>query len=254
MSAGVPACVGFIPARLGSTRFPGKVLADATGRPLIRHVWESATRATSLSRVVIATDDERVMAAAAAFGAEAVMTSAAHPNGTSRIAEAAAKLGLDDDQIVVNIQGDEPELEAGVIDRSVRAFDSLEASGARVGTCASPMDPGDDAGDPNLVKVVTDRRGMALYFSRATIPFDRDGREGVMRLRHIGVYVYRRAFLEEYLRMEPTAAESAEQLEQLRVLQHGHGIAVGVFKTRQTGIDTPEQYAAFVERWRARRG
>ncbi|MFN7019847.1 MAG: 3-deoxy-manno-octulosonate cytidylyltransferase [Phycisphaerales bacterium] len=247
------AAVGFIPARLGSTRFPGKVLADRTGMPLIRHVWESARGAKSLTRLVVATDDERVAESARGFGAEAVLTGADHPNGTSRIAEAAAKLGLEDDRLVVNVQGDEPELEPGVIDESVRSLLALEGAGACVGTCASPMDPGENAGDPNVVKVVRDRRGMAMYFSRAEIPFDRDAAGSIVRLRHVGVYAYRRAFLERYLRMEPTDAERAERLEQLRVLEHGHGIAVGVYKTRQTGIDTPEQYTAFVERWRSRR-
>lgn len=247
--------VAFIPARLGSTRFPGKVLADRTGRPLIQHVYEAVRGAAALSRVVIATDDARVMNAAAGFGAEAVLTGTHHPNGTSRIAEAAAKLGLADDQIVVNVQGDEPELDPRAIDAAVAALVRGESdAGAVVGTVASPMNGSDDPADPNVVKVVLDQRGCALYFSRSRVPFDRDGTRAMRYLRHIGMYVYRRRFLDQYVRLAPTPLEQAEQLEQLRVLEHGHRIAVAEFATRHVGIDTPEQYAAFVERWRARNG
>lgn len=247
--------VAFIPARLGSTRFPGKVLADRTGRPLIQHVYEAVRGAAALSRVVIATDDAKVINAAARFGAEAVLTGTHHPNGTSRIAEAAAKLGLADDQIVVNVQGDEPELDPRAIDAAVAALVRCEAgAGAVVGTVASPMDGSDEPADPNVVKVVLDQRGCALYFSRSRVPFDRDGARTVRYLRHIGMYVYRRRFLDQYVRLAPTPLEQAEQLEQLRVLEHGHRIAVAEFATRHVGIDTPEQYAAFVERWRARNG
>ncbi len=257
MNGAAERAVAFIPARLGSTRFPGKVLADRTGRPLIRHVYEAVKRAASLSRVVVATDDERVAAAAKAFGAEAVLTGTHHPNGTSRIGEAAAKLGLGPRQLVVNVQGDEPELDPGAIDAAVVALIRLEHdAGARVGTIASPMEAGEDADNPNVVKVVRDRRGCALYFSRSRMPFDRDGRggEAARCLRHVGIYVYRREFLDTYLSLAPTPLEQAEQLEQLRILEHGYRIAVGEYPTRHTGIDTPEQYEAFVERWRARGG
>lgn len=253
MSSG-PTCIAFIPARLGSTRFPGKVLASETGRPLIQHVWESVRGAASLSRVVIATDDQRVVDAADGFGAEAVMTSAQHPNGTSRTAEAAATLGLATDQIVVNVQGDEPELDPASIDAAVGAMLRLEVeAGAVAGTLASPIGAGERADDPNVVKVVCDRRGCALYFSRSRIPLDRDGRGGddARALRHVGIYVYRRRFLDQYIAMAPTPLERAEQLEQLRILEHGHRIAVAIHPSHHTGIDTPEQYAAFVARWRA---
>jgi 3-deoxy-manno-octulosonate cytidylyltransferase (CMP-KDO synthetase) len=247
--------VAFIPARLGSTRFPGKVLANKTGRPLIQHVYEAVSGAASLSRVVVASDDDRVVQAAQAFGAEAVLTGAHHPNGTSRIGEAAATLGLDARQLVVNVQGDEPELDPGAIDAAVDALLRLEDDAdARVGTIASPMEPGEDAGNPNIVKVVRDRRGCALYFSRSRIPFDRDGRGGEQArcLRHVGIYVYRRAFLDTYLALPSTPLEQAEQLEQLRILEHGYRIAVGEHATGHTGIDTPEQYEAFVHRWLAK--
>lgn len=253
--------VAIIPARLGSTRFPDKVLADRTGKPLIQHVWESTKRAGSLSRVVIATDDDRVMAAARGFGAEAVMTSTEHANGTSRLAEAATKLGLAADAIVVNVQGDEPELDPSVIDDSVAALVSGEAGGgggaAAIATAATVMGAGERADDPNVVKVVLSRDGFALYFSRSRIPFDRDGSGGEVArcLRHIGLYVYRRATLERYAAMAPTPLEQTEKLEQLRALENGLRIAVAVVRPEATGgggIDTPEQYEAFVRRAKSR--
>lgn len=250
MSAG-PRIVGFIPARLGSTRFPGKVLAAETGKPLIQHVFEAARKAASLSRLVIATDDQRVIDAAAGFGAEAVLTSKEHPNGTSRIAEAAACCGLLPDDVVVNVQGDEPELDPAIIDAAVHSLLWLEASrGTVIGTVAAPLGEGDRADDPNIVKVVRDVHGCAMYFSRSRVPFDRDGRGGADAavLRHIGIYAYRRSFLDTYLAMPPTSLERAEQLEQLRVLQGGFRIGVGLAAAAHAGIDTPEQYRAFVDR------
>lgn len=245
--------VAIIPARLGSTRFPGKVLADRTGKPLIQHVWESTRRAASLSRVVIATDDDRVLNAAKGFGAEAVMTSTEHPNGTSRLAEAAAKLGLAPHAVVVNVQGDEPELDPSVIDDSVNALTRGEPAGAMIATAATPMGTGERPDDPNVVKVVLSRDGFALYFSRSRIPFDRDGvgGEAARCLRHIGLYVYRRSTLERYAAMAPTPLEQSEKLEQLRALENGLRIAVATVRPEATGgggIDTPEQYAAFVGR------
>ncbi len=243
-----------IPARLGSTRFPGKVLADRTGWPLVRHVYERAKLAACASRVVVATDDERVRAAVVRFGGECVMTRADHPNGTSRLAEAAGILGLGADAVVVNAQGDEPELEPALIDAAVGA---LESSGAPMATVAIPFGADEDVRNPALVKVVLGGDGRALYFSRAVIPHARDGSAGdAMRpLKHVGIYVYRRAFLDEYARLPATRLEATEQLEQLRALYHGHAIAVAVVDTRtHGGIDTPEQYEAFVARWRGGRG
>lgn len=260
--------VGIIPARLGSTRFPGKVLAAETGRPLIQHVYEAARRASSLSRVVVATDDERVATAVRAFGGECVLTRTDHPNGTSRLAEAAARLELADDQIIVNVQGDEPELDPATIDASVRALlDGERArgrwaeraglggltmfSGVAVATAAAPFASAEQAADPNCVKVVRALDGMALYFSRARIPFDRDGAASTASvwLRHVGIYVYRTAFLRAYASLASTPLERLEQLEQLRVLEHGGQIAVALVERAHAGIDTPEQYAAFVQRW-----
>lgn len=243
-----PVVVAMIPARLGSTRFPRKVLADRTGWPLVRHVHERARRATRPTRVVVATDATEVRRACEDFGAEVVMTAPDHPNGTSRLAQAARLLGLADDAIVVNVQGDEPELEDGLIDAAV---DALVRSRAEVATIASPWNADDDVANPAIVKVVLARDGSALYFSRSVIPHPRVA--GVCEpLRHVGLYAYRAGFLQRYVGLEPTPLEQAESLEQLRVLEHGHRIAVAVRPARATGIDTPEQYAAFVARWRSR--
>lgn len=247
--------VAIIPARLASTRLPGKVLLSETGWPLIRHVWASACRAKSLSRVVIATDAPEVRGVVRSFGGECVMTRASHPNGTSRLAEAARKLGLADGDVVVNVQGDEPEMERGFIDAAVRA---LRVSGAEVATVALPFEKGEDPANPNVVKVVTGKDGRALYFSRSLVPFVRDGTmEGLEPpLRHVGLYAYRVGFLKKYVRLKDAPIERAESLEQLRVLWHGYRIRVAVCEGRvPAGIDTAEQYAAFVRRWEAgRRG
>lgn len=247
----MPAVTILIPARLGSTRFPGKVLADKTGKPLIRHVVESASRSAGALRVVVATDDRRVLDAVRRFGGEAVMTGD-HPNGTSRLAEAAKTLALPADSIVVNVQGDEPELDPSLIDAAVSA---LASSAAPMSTVAVPFLSTEDARDPNLVKVVRRLDGTALYFSRALIPFARDaGGRPVVPLKHIGLYVYRRPFLDTYVSLPPTDLERTEQLEQLRVLAHGHAIAVALGEPRlHAGIDTPEQYEAFVARYLGRR-
>ena len=242
-----------IPARLGSTRFPGKVLAADTGRPMLAHVYQAAINSKAVHRVVIATDDKKVLQAVRAFGGEAVMTSPKHDNGTSRIAEAADILGLPNDEIVVNAQGDEPELEPTLISATVRA---LVLSGAAMSTVACPFAEGDDLEDRNVVKVVRRIDGAALYFSRAPIPSDRDkdAPPEAQPLRHVGLYAYRAGFLRKYAKLPPTPLERAEKLEQLRALEHGYAIAVAVRPVRlYGGIDTPEQYKAFVARWRNRR-
>jgi 3-deoxy-manno-octulosonate cytidylyltransferase (CMP-KDO synthetase) len=239
--------VAIIPARLGSTRFPGKMLASATGRPLVQHVREAALRARGISRVVVATDSDEIAAAVRGFGGEAVLTSATHTNGTSRLAEAASILGLEDGAIVVNVQGDEPELDPGLIDLAIA---TLVESGADVATVASPFGEGQDPADPNIVKVVLDGRGRALYFSRSLIPHDRDasGACGARPLKHVGLYAYSFGFLRRYVSLPETPLECTEKLEQLRVLEHGHTIAVAVAEAHHVGIDTPGQYEAFVRR------
>jgi len=237
--------VGIIPARLGSTRFPGKVLADRTGKPLIRHVWECASRATRLSRIAIATDDASVREAVEGFGALCVMTSTEHPNGTSRLAQASSILGLAHEDLVVNIQGDEPELDAGAIDAAICM---AERDGIDVGTVGSSFLAGEDPADPNIVKVVTRPDGTALYFSRAPIPYPREGAQAVSPLRHVGLYVYSVGFLRLYATLPPTPLEKTESLEQLRVLEHGYRIGVARYDCASVGIDTLEQYEAFVRR------
>lgn len=243
-----------IPARYASVRFPAKMLASETGRPMVQHVYEAASAARCVApsaggQVVVATDDARIERAVRSFGGRVVMTSPEHPNGTSRIAETADLLALPDDAIVVNAQGDEPELDPRLIDACVHA---LCESDAPMATVASPLSHGDNPSDPNMVKVVRRADGTALYFSRALIPFDRDraGSPDAAPLKHIGLYGYRRPFLRTYIALSETPLERVEKLEQLRVLEHGHAIAVGVAPSNQSGIDTPEQYAAFVQRWR----
>ena len=247
--------IAILPARLGSTRFPRKVLASRTGKPLIQHVWEQTRRAASLSRVVVATDEREVHDIVLGFGGESVLTSPSHPNGSSRLAEAASILGVPPEALVVNVQGDEPEMDPAVIDAAVAL---ARTSGAEVSTVASPLAPHEAFDNPNIVKVVMRADGMALYFSRAKVPFPREGGaagtpEAAPVLKHIGLYVYRAAFLRTYVTLPPTPLERTEMLEQLRVLEHGYRIAVAVQRCDLVGVDSPEQYEAFVKRYEARR-
>jgi 3-deoxy-manno-octulosonate cytidylyltransferase (CMP-KDO synthetase) len=236
-----------IPARLASTRLPNKPLADLGGKPMVVRVAERA-RESGAARIIVATDHADIAAACAAHGVEVCMTRADHPSGTDRIAEVARTLGLASDAVVVNLQGDEP-----LIDPSL-----LSACAARIGkdvpmaTCAHPLHDAADAFNPNVVKVVLDKAGRALYFSRATIPWHRDAfaqsREelpaGYIPLRHIGLYAYSNAFLQQYPQLEPAPLETIEALEQLRVLWHGYPIAVHVTdRAPQAGVDTPEDLA-----------
>lgn len=252
----MPSVSIIIPARLASTRFPEKMLAAGTGKPLVQHTVEAAMACDAARRhgaqVVVATDSLRIAEALRPFATRVVMTREDHPNGTSRLAEAAAALGLGADDVVVNAQGDEPEMAGAVIDAAVEAL--LDTAGAVVGTVATPIATSAEFADPAVVKVVCGQAGHALYFSRAPIPCDRDGRTlpAAAPMRHVGVYAYRRGFLDAYVQMPPTPLEQAEQLEQLRVLEHGHRIGVRVCATAQQGIDTPEQYALFVARHVAR--
>ncbi|MEM7228973.1 MAG: 3-deoxy-manno-octulosonate cytidylyltransferase [Planctomycetota bacterium] len=234
-----------IPARYASERFPAKMLADATGWPLIRHTYEQASRAALVDRVIVAADDERIADAVRGFGGEVIMTRVDHPNGTSRIAEVAEQL---ETSIIVNVQGDEPDIDPAVIDEAVRTL--RHADDCPIGTIASPFADDEDPANPNIVKVVISRSGRAMYFSRAFIPHARDGGP-VSVLKHIGLYVYRRAFLAQYVALPATPLEQAERLEQLRVLEHDIPMVVGRAHARHHGIDTPEQYDAFVARWSA---
>jgi len=246
------AAVAVIPARFGSTRFPGKPLADRTGKPLIQHVYEQVIRARRLDRVVVATDDDRILQAVRRFGGEAVMTRGDHLNGTTRAAEAVANIDADP---VVNVQGDEPDIDPSHIDR---AMETLAAHpDCEVATLASPFAVHEDPANPNIVKVVTDAHGKALYFSRAMIPHWRDrgtqSAAAAQPLKHVGLYVYRRAYLLRFPSLAPTPLEMTEQLEQLRMLEHGARLAVAIVHAQHHGIDTPEQYDAFVTRQAAHR-
>ena len=243
--------VALIPARYASTRFPGKPLAAETRRPLIQHVVERLAGCETVSRVVVATDDARIHDAVRGFGGEAVMTGE-HENGTARLAEAAGLLNLSETQIVVNVQGDEPEIPPTTVDRLVAGLAADPA--ADMATLAAPFADGENINDPNVVKLVVTRQNRALYFSRSPIPFDRDGVGTHTLYKHPGCYAYRHRFLRTYAGLPPTPLETAEKLEQLRVLEHGHAIAVVHAPAPHPGIDTPAQYEAFVTRWRAAGG
>ncbi len=246
--------VAIIPARFASTRLPGKPLLDETGRPLIVHVVEAARRARSLDRVIVATDDTRIADVVHRFGCEVAMTRADHPSGTDRVAEVAARLPEAD--LIVNLQGDEPEMSTEALDAVVGL---LRADpGAPMATLGTPIRDEAIYRDPACVKVVAGRNGRALYFSRSPIPCHRDGlpdpKSGPIAHLHLGLYAYRREFLLTLATLPPSPLEQAEKLEQLRVLEAGYPIAVGVVDEPSVGIDTPEDYRRFVTRWRARHG
>ncbi len=230
--------VAIIPARYASERFPGKPLALIKGRPMIQHVYLRAKKSPTLEKVVVATDDERIKRAVEEIGGESLMTSPSHRCGTERIAEAADLLRLSEDDIVVNIQGDQPLLEPVVIEELVRPL--LLKSEILMATLAVPIKREEEKDDPNRVKVVLDREGFALYFSRSPIPFHRPPGESPVYLRHIGLYAYRRDFLDVFVRLEPGELEKAEKLEQLRALEYGYRIAVSITKYDFPEVDTPE--------------
>jgi len=230
--------VGVIPARYGSTRLPGKSLVPLCGKPLVQWVWERARQATRLSHLVVATDDVRIADAVAAFGGTAVMTRVDHPSGTDRIAEAVA--GLDADT-VINIQGDEPLIDPALIDQLAARLQQDDAWDMVTAVC--PITDPADLNNPAVVKAVWAADGRALYFSRSLIPFPRDGRRaspGWHPWRHIGIYGYRREFLEKLVRTPPCALELTEKLEQLRALDIGGRLRVVTTDEIGLGVDTPE--------------
>jgi len=230
--------VGIIPARFGATRFPGKPLVSIAGMPMLQRVFEGARAAKRLREVIVATDDARIAAACAAFGARAVLTSPAHATGTDRVAEAAATL---DAAIVVNVQGDEPLIAGFVIDAVVDAL--AAAPECAMATAVHRADAG-AAADPNRVKAVLDRSGDALYFSRAAIPHSLPDDSPPQLWQHVGLYAYRREFLLEYVKLPQTPAERAEKLEQLRALEHGHRIRCAVIEGwRSVPVDVPDDVA-----------
>jgi 3-deoxy-manno-octulosonate cytidylyltransferase (CMP-KDO synthetase) len=244
--------LAIIPARYGSTRFPGKPLASRTGKYLVQHVYERAAAARRVQRCLVATDDLRIAEAVKSFGGQAVLTRPDHASGSDRIAEVVAGLSGGPDDIILNVQGDEPEIDPAYLDRLVAR---LEAAGScPMATLACPFPADRDPADPNCVKVVCDRAGRALYFSRSPIPYPRDGPGAGRYLLHLGVYAYRRSFLLSFAAWPPGVLEQIEKLEQLRALENGFSIAVEVVPRAFVGIDTPEDYEQFVKRWQAEHG
>ena len=245
--------VVIIPARFESTRLPGKPLADLHGRPMIAHVYERARRVRGVDRVIVATDDERIQAAVAKFGGEVMMTSPAHRTGTDRLAEAVQGL---DAEIVVNVQGDLPLLDPAMVEAALAPLRADE--GLPMATIKTAIRAREEYENPNVVKVVCDAAGYALYFSRSPLPYHRDrgigssphpvplpegegtlGEGTVFGFKHIGLYVYRRDFLLTFARLAPTPLEQAEQLEQLRALEHGFRIKVAEVASASIEVDTP---------------
>ncbi|HSF31740.1 MAG TPA: 3-deoxy-manno-octulosonate cytidylyltransferase [Candidatus Tectomicrobia bacterium] len=240
-----------IPARYASSRFPGKAIVDIAGRPMIQWVYERTRRAAGVGRVLVATDDTRILRVVEGFGGTAVMTAANHASGTDRLAEVAATLDV---ELIVNVQGDEPLIEPSAIDAAIAPF--AEEATLVMSTLCCPISTLDELFDINITKVVTDFQGFALYFSKAPIPYHRDGwgpiTSMVARLRlaggtppvvgwrHIGLYVYRRTFLLDFARLPQTSLERLEQLEQLRALEHGYRIKVVPTQYVSIGVDTPE--------------
>jgi len=242
--------IAVIPARFSSTRFAGKVLAKDTGKFLIQHTYERASLAKLPEKVIIAADDEKVVAAAETFGAECVLTSPDHQSGTDRIAEAVADMDV---EIIVNLQGDEPEIDPANIDYLAKML--MDNPDCPMATLAAEFQNARQVSDPNIVKVIIGRNNKAIYFSRSPIPYDRE-KSGVgdvrQYLRHIGIYAYRKKFLLEITALPQTPLEKIEKLEQLRAIENGYSILVGKVKHTCDGIDTPEQYAEFVKRYKGR--
>lgn len=234
-----------IPARYASSRLPGKPLLKATGKYLVQHVYENAARSRA-DAVIVATDDPRIADAVRSFGGRVMMTRDDHPSGTDRVAEVACRLEAD---IIVNLQGDEPQMDPAILDVLPNLL--VNDAEAAMATLAVPIKSLEQWRDPNCVKAVCDQRGRALYFSRSPIPYVRDGDPDFARqpprfLQHLGLYAYRREFLLHLATLPPEPLEELEKLEQLRVLAQGHKIAVGVVNHAGRGVDTPADYERFV--------
>lgn len=242
-----------IPARFASTRFEGKALADIMGKPMVQHVYERTARASHITEVIVATDDERIAACVRAFGGRVEMTSREHETGTDRLAEVAARL---DSDIIVNVQGDEPLIEPAMIDEATQPL--TQDASILMGTLKTRIKTLHDFLSPNVVKVVTDWEGFALYFSRSPLPNFRDkwndlkdeafatGR--LLCYKHVGLYVYRRPFLLQYAQMSPTYLEMSEKLEQLRVLENGYRLKVVETEYESIGVDTPADLEKVIEK------
>ena len=226
------ACV--IPARYASTRLPGKPLADIAGKPMIQRVYEQVSKAKKPALVIVATDDQRVFDKVESFGGMALMTQPNHPTGTDRLAEVASH--HQDIDVIINVQGDEPLIDADVIDQLADLF--VEDADLQMATVASPLLE-EEYDEPSAVKVICNKRGDAMYFSRSLIPYPRHAFINPP-MKHVGIYAYRRQFLLDYAKMDPTPAEETESLEQLRALENGYAIRVIKTDKRFVGVDTPE--------------
>lgn len=244
-----------IPARYASSRFPGKPLVPIAGIPMIQRVWQQARKAADTLDIFIATDDVRIDAAAKSFGAQVLMTSHDHETGTDRLSEAVQIGGFHDDDIVVNVQGDEPLIDPDLIKLVAKTL--MDTPDAAISTAAEPLTDRADVDNPNIVKVVTNKKGVAHYFSRAAIPFVRDAASADLNVglfrRHIGIYGYRVGMLKRWPNLEPAPTEQAEKLEQLRAMWHGLQICVADYAgSPAMGVDTPSD-VALVEAQLARR-
>ncbi len=246
--------VVIIPARYASTRLPCKLILpevkSVTGRYIIEHVYQNVKQARRIHRVIVATDNQLIYDIVKGFGGEAEMTSAAHTSGTDRIAEVAGRLDAD---VVVNVQGDEPEMIAAMVDQAVDTL--AEDNAAEMATLAHKIGDASELANPNVIKVVLDNGGYALYFSRSPIPYVRDSKDpinepGITFLRHLGIYAYRRDFLLEYSKLPASPLEQSEKLEQLRALSSGYKIKVAITEYISRGIDTREDLMAFLERYK----
>src|SRR3984885_14066255 len=235
--------IAVIPARYAATRLPGKPLVLLSGKTIIERVWERTRRATKISRVIIATDDERILKAAAEFGAEAVMTRSEHRSGTERVAEVAVHIAGEGEEVFVNVQGDEPLVEPDAIDTLVEAIESDDS--VSVATLMVPVAKPADIMDPNIVKVVLDFDGNALYFSRAPIPWVRDQNAPVhaQHMKHLGLYAFRRSALLDFPTLPLGDLERIEQLEQLRWMENGYKIRVAETPHDSVSVDVPEDVA-----------
>ena len=222
-----------IPARYGSTRFPGKPLADIAGEPMIKHVYQRVNDVKNLDKVIVATDDQRIYETVESFGGRVEMTSEDHSSGTDRIAEVARTLESD---LIINVQGDEPLIEPAMVEQAVEPFYNQEE--LVMSTLKKKIKSQNEINNPNVVKVVTDRDGYALYFSRSSIPFRKN--KEIEYYKHVGLYVYRRDFLLKFSNMEPTSLEKTESLEQLRALENGYKIKVVETNFNTIGVDMPD--------------
>lgn len=246
--------IAIIPARYASSRLPGKLILPevkaVTGKYILEHVYQNVIQAKRISRVIVATDSKLIYDVVRGFGGEAEMTSVLHTSGTARIAEVVKQLDAD---VIINVQGDEPEMSASLVDQVADTL--VENKDAAMATLATKIKTTEELSNPNVVKVVLDNNGYALYFSRSQIPYVRDGKNpidtlGISFLRHLGIYAYKREFLVEYANLPAAPLENAEKLEQLRALSNGYKIKVAVTNCISRGIDTRDDLMAFIERYK----